>query len=126
MMMLLWMVMEKMTGLHDEKIDQHEAISGLVAIPALVIYVLALLNKRRKYYHGVMSYKQGFTAGLIITLIVTAFTPLTQYITTEIISPEYFANITRYTVSTGQMNQQQAEEYFNLKTILCSLPSLLL
>lgn len=117
-MMLLWMVMERVAGLHGENIDKHAIVSNFVAIPAITNYVLALLDKRRKDYNGVMSYKQGFFTGLYITLFVTALTPLTQYVTSTIISPDYFANVTRYSVSNGWMKQEEAEAYFNLKSYI--------
>src|SRR3546814_14263979 len=56
----VWMFMEKLIGLHDQYIKQHEIITNLFAIPAIAIYAFALLNKRKKFYNGVMTYKQGF------------------------------------------------------------------
>lgn len=87
-MMLLWMVMERLAGFHDTHIDKHAIVTNLIAIPAIAIYVLALLDKRKNFYGGYMSYKQGFISGLIITLIVTLFTPLIQFVTSTIISPD--------------------------------------
>ena len=113
-MMLLWMLMEKLTGLHDVNIDMHPIVTNLVAIPAILIYVLALLDKRKKYYGGSMTYLQGFTTGVIMTVIITLFTPLIQYITSVYITPDYFTNVIAYTVEKGEMTQEEAEEYFNL------------
>jgi len=117
-MMLLWMVLERLAGLHDVHIDKHESYTNFVAIPAILVYVLALLNKRRVYYGGSMSYVQGVISGLIITLIVTLFTPLTQYITSAVITPEYFNNVIKYAVEQGKMTQPEAEGYFNLKNYI--------
>lgn len=117
-MMLLWMVMEKLLGFHDTHIDNHAIVTNLIAIPAIAIYVFALLDKRKNFYDGYMSYKQGFITGLMITLIVTLFTPLIQYITSTIITPDYFTNIIEYTVSEGLMEREAAEDYFNLKSYM--------
>jgi len=117
-MMLLWMVLERLAGLHDEHIDKHMIYTNFVAIPAIVVYVLALLDKRKNFYNGVMSYKEGFISGLIISLIVTIFSPFTQYITSTIITPEYFANVIKFTVSEGEMSQVDAENYFNLQSYI--------
>lgn len=65
-----------------------------------------------------MTYMQGFIAGLIITLVVVILSPLSQYITSTYITPEYFKNVIDYSVSSGQMEQQAAEEYFNLKSYM--------
>lgn len=116
--MLLWMLMERLTGLHDEHIDKHAIYTNFVAIPAIIIYVLALLDKRKKDYNGSMNYKQGFITGLIITVIVTIFSPLTQYITSEVISPEYFENAIKNAVENNLSTQEEAENYFNLKSYL--------
>lgn len=112
-MMTLWMVMEKLTGLHDRHIDKHSTITYLVAIPSILIYVLALLDKRRNFYAGYMTYQQGFVTGLLMTVIITVFTPLLQYVTTRYISPDYFANITRYSVEQKLLTPGEAASMFN-------------
>ena len=118
LMSLLWMIVEKISGLHGEHIDKQMIYTNFMAIPAIAIYVFALLDKRKNYYHGFMTYKQGFITGLIITAIVTVLSPLTQYLTSAVITPEYFPNIIRYSVANGNMTQQEAEEYFNLKSYI--------
>lgn len=115
LMGLLWMFIEKLVGLHDTYIDKHATYTNLVAIPAIALYVLALLEKRRKYYNGFMTYKQGFVTGLIITVFVTVLSPIAQYITSTFITPEYFANAISYSVRSGQMAQAEAETYFTLQ-----------
>ena len=115
LMGIVWMGLERMAGLHSTHIDKHPIYTNLVAIPAIAIYVFALLEKRRNFYNGFMSYKQGFITGLIITVFVAALSPLTQYITSTIISPEYFPNVIKYVVTNGQMTLVEAENYFNLK-----------
>lgn len=116
---LLWILLEKWTGLHDEYIHLHPSISMLFGLIAIFIYILALIDKRKYFYDGRMTYKKGFVSGLIITLIVTAFTPLTQWITSEVISPDYFTNIIQYSVETEKYDTvEEAEAYFNLKNYM--------
>ena len=115
---LIWMVFEKTMGWHDVHIDKHATYSMFIAPIAIAIYVFALLDKKRNFYGGKMSYKQGFVAGLLITLVVVVLSPLSQYITSTYITPDYFTNVIEYSVSTGQMDQQAAEDYFNLKNYL--------
>ncbi len=81
---LAWMAIEKALGWHDEKIADHATLTNIFAVPAIAIYVFAMLDKRKNYYHGRMTYKKAFLAGLIITLIVALFSPLTQYITSTL------------------------------------------
>ncbi len=117
-MQLLWMLMESLTGLHAEHIDKHATYSNFIAIPAILVYVFALLDKRKNDLGGTMTYKQGFISGLIITLVVTILSPLTQTITSLYIVPEFFGNMINYTVEQGKMTREAAENYFNLKSYI--------
>lgn len=116
-MMLLWMVGEKLSGLHDVHLDQHPIFTNFVAIPAIIIYVLALLEKRKKN-GGTLSYKEAFISGAILTAMVTLLTPLTQYLTSTFITPDYFKNVIAHTVEKELMSQEAAEAYFNLKSYI--------
>ena len=116
---LLWMLFERLIGLHDTHIDMHQYITMLYSIVAISLYVFALLDKRKNFYDGVMSYKQGFMAGLVITIIVTLFSPLTQWIISNIITPDYFNNIIQYSLEQGYFqNIADAEAQFNLKSYI--------
>lgn len=117
--MLVWMVLEKLVGLHDTHIDKHMYMTNLFAIPAILIFVLALRAKKTKDYNGQMSYKQGFISGLIITMIVTVLSPLTQWIVSTIITPEYFPNVIAHSLETGYYSSiEEAEAYFNLNNYM--------
>jgi hypothetical protein len=118
LMSLVWILFESLTGLHDTHIDKHPVYTNLFAIPAIIIYVLALIDKRKNFYQGVMTYKQGFVAGLIITLIITLLSPVVQIISLTIIAPDYFRNVIEYSVSEGMMNREEAENYFNLTSYI--------
>ena len=117
-MMLAWMFLEKSLGYHDEKIADHPFFTNFVAIPSIAIYIFALLDKKQNFYYGLMSYKQGFISGLIISVIVAILSPLSQYITTEFITPDYFSNVINYAVEQGEMTRDEAEGYFNLKSYI--------
>ncbi len=118
LMMLLWMALERLAGLHDKNIEYHYIVTNFVAIPAIAVYVLALLDKRKNYFEGKMTYKQGFLTGLIMTLFVTALSPLTQIFTVSVITPEYFPNMIEYTVEEGKMTREAAGANFNLNSYL--------
>lgn len=115
---LMWMFLERLTGLHSTHIDKHATYTNLFAIPAILVYLLALREKRENAYSGSMTWKQGFVSGLIITAVTTVLSPLSVVITAEIISPEYFPNVIEYVVSTGKMSREAAEGYFNLKSYI--------
>lgn len=111
---LLWMYFEKAMGWHGEHIEQHPIYTNLFGIVAIVIYVLALRDKRENFYNGIMGWKQGFLSGSILSLIIAAISPLAQYVVHTYISPNYFENIVAYTVKKGIMKVEQAENYFML------------
>lgn len=114
LMSLVWMVLEKLSGLHDKYIDYHMYLTNLFAIPAIVMMVLALRNKKKSFYNGEMSYKQGFMSGLALSLIIAVLSPLTQWITSYVISPEYFPNVIKRSVELGYFRTaEEAAANFN-------------
>ena len=112
------MVLEKLVGLYGPHIDKHAIYTNFFAIVAISIFVFALRDKRKNFYGGRMTWKQGFISGLIISLIVTLFSPISQIIINKLISPEYFPNMIAYTVENGLKTQEEAEAYFNLQSYI--------
>jgi len=111
---LLWMVLERALGWHDTHIDKHATLTNLFAIPAIVLVVFALLDKRKNYYDGQMTWKQGFLTGLGMTVVIVVLTPLSMWITNSMITPHYFENIIAHSIETGKLTQLQAEKYFSM------------
>ena len=113
-MVLLWMCLEKLCGLHGKYIDYHLYLTNLFAIPAIWIMVLALKDKKKNYYNGQISYKQGVISGLILSILISLISPATQWITSYIISPEYFPNVIKRSVELGYFKTVvEAEANFN-------------
>jgi hypothetical protein len=118
LMGLSWMILEKLVGLHSTHIDKHAIYTNLVAIPAILIYYLALRDKRDNFYDGYMSYGKGFFAGSIMTLFIAILSPFSQYITFTFIAPEYFSNKTDFVVDKGIMSREAAEILYNLNSTI--------
>ena len=113
---LLWMVLEKLTGLHGKYIDYHLYLTNLFAIPAIIVMVMALKDKKKNFYNGQMSYKQGLISGTILSIIIAVLSPLTQWITSYIITPEYFPNVIKRSVEIGYYaSTEEAQANFNYK-----------
>lgn len=116
---LVWAIMERAVGLHDEHIDKQQYLTTLFAIPAILIYVLALKDKRKNYYDGEMTYGQGFLSGLVITVIVALFSAPAQWIISALITPNYFNNVIEYSVKTGYYETREAAKAnFNLSNYI--------
>jgi hypothetical protein len=111
---LIWMFLEKSLGYHDVYLEKQANFTLWYAPIAIGLYVLAIRNKKINFYRGKINFTQGFISGLIMTLVILILTPLSQYISHEFISPEYFPNIIRMTVERGQMTQSEAEAHFTL------------
>ena len=118
LVMLLWLWLEQLVGLHGPYIAHHATYTNFFAILAILTYVLALRQKKWRDYNGVMSWKQGIAAGLLITLVVVLLSPLCQWLFHSFISPEYFANVQAYAVSQQMMSADEAAAYFNLSSYI--------
>lgn len=116
---LIWMLLEKLIGLHSLHIDKHMYLTNLFAIPAIIVMVLALKDKKKDFYSGQMTYKQGLISGIILSVFIALLSPLSQWITSNIITPEYFPNVIAYSLEIGQYKSiEEAEAYFNLKNYM--------
>lgn len=115
---LAWMFLEKSVGLHDQYIEKHPIYTNLFAIVAVTVYYLAIRDKKKNFFNNQMNWKQGFITGLILTIFVTILSPVAQYITSTIITPDYFKNIITFAVEHKKMTQEAAEMYFNLKSYI--------
>jgi hypothetical protein len=115
---LLWMFLEKKLGWHDALIAKQPVYSMLFAIIAILIFVIALKDKKTNYYNSNMDWKQGFISGCIVSLVVAILSPLSQYITVEFISPNYFQNAINNAVLNNKMKLEDAKAFFNLNSYI--------
>lgn len=113
-MVLVWMLLEKLSGLHGKYIDYHLYLTNLFAIPAIWIMVLALKDKKRNNYNSHITYVQGLLSGIILSVFIAILSPLTQWITSYVITPEYFPNVIKRSVELGYFSSiEQAADHFN-------------
>lgn len=112
--LLIWMLIERLSGLHSTHINLQQYLTMLFMVPAILVYVFALKDKKKNFYNDQMSFVQGFVSGMIISAIVTVFSPLTQWVVSFVITPEYFPNVIEYSVKTGYYKTlEEAQAYFN-------------
>lgn len=112
--LLVWMLLEKTLGWHDEKIADHYWLTFFFIPFAFLMFILALREKRRRYYNNQMTWLQGFKTGFLISIFVALLSPLAQFITHNYITPEYFNNVIEYSVTNDLMTLKKANAYFNL------------
>lgn len=111
---LLWVALERALGWHDELIHKHAVYTNLFAVVAIALYVFALLDKRHRDHGGYMTWKQGFVSGLLISVGVAVLSPLAQYITHTVVTPDYFGNARAFAMTAGHTDAEAAARHFNL------------
>ncbi len=114
---LLWLTLEYVVGLQSRFIAWHPILTKLVAIPSVIVMVLAILEKRRML-GGTISFKQAFLCGLGVSLVVAVLSPITQFIFHRLINPGYFENAIRYGVEQGKTTLAEAQAFFNLQSYM--------
>ncbi|AFL81672.1 hypothetical protein Aeqsu_2212 [Aequorivita sublithincola DSM 14238] len=115
---LCWMLLEKTLGWHEEQIANHQWLTLLFVPFAILLYLSEMREKRRRVYGGKMTWLQGFTSGVILTIFITLLSPLAQYVTHNYITPEYFNNVIEYSVTNDLMTRNKANEFFNINSYM--------
>lgn len=115
---LLWLWLEKLSGLHSTRIALHPLYTNLVILPTIAVYVLAIKEKRDTSFNGKMDLMQGFVSGMTMSIFTALLVPVTQSIGSLLISPEFFPKIIDYVVETGRMSSEAAADFFNLKSYI--------
>jgi hypothetical protein len=116
--MILWMLAEKLLGLHDEHIAQQEFYANFFGFVAIGIYLLALYDKRKNYHNGFMNWKEGFKSGAIITAGIVILSPLVQFLINEYIAPDYFLNSAELKIANGEMAREEAQSFYSYKNYI--------
>jgi hypothetical protein len=117
-MTLAWMLLEKTLGWHDENLANHFWTTLLFLPFAVFMFLLALREKRRRFYKGVINWRQVFFSGVLLSIFIAILSPLVQYITHNYITPEYFVNVIDYSVTNKVMTIETANTYFNIKSYM--------
>ena len=116
--LLCWMLLEKTLGWHDEKIALRQWLTLLFAPFAILLYLSAVREKRRRVYGGKMTWLQAFISGVILTVFIALLSPLTQFITYNFITPQYFNDVVESSVTNELMTRTKANEYLNINSYI--------
>lgn len=115
---LVWMIIEKSTGLHDQYISKQAIYTNLFGIVAILVYFLALRDKKKNYFSGQMDFKQGFISGMVLSFVIAMLSPIVQYVTFTYITPHFFETIKAYAIAHKIQTPEQADTFFNLKSYI--------
>jgi hypothetical protein len=115
--LLMWVSMERLVGLHDQYIHLHYIFTNFFMLAAVAVFSFAFRAKKKEL-GGEMTYKQAFISGVIISLFVMLITPFSQYIVSTIITPHYFENIIKHSVDKKLLTPEKAADSFSLKNYM--------
>ena len=115
---LIWMIVEKSTGLHDVHIDRYFIYSNLFALVVAGIYFFALRDKKKNFYNNTIDWKQGFISGIILSFFIALFSPFVQYVSFVYISPKYFEHFIAHAVANKSLTLEQAKAYYSINSYI--------
>jgi hypothetical protein len=111
--MLAWIAFERLLGFHDELIAYQAAFSPLFALIAILVYVLAMRQRRLKP-DAAPGWFPAFAFGMRMAVVVAVLSPAVQWLIHTVVSPDYFATIQAYAVAENVMTEAAAAAQFNL------------
>lgn len=114
---LVWIFTEKTAGLHGPLIAKQPLLSYLFAPIAIAMYVMALREKKHKGFSGRLTWKQGVVSGLYLSAFIAILSPIVQYISFTVISPEFLPNMIAYVTDKNLMTPAQAQVMYSLNTL---------
>lgn len=124
LLMLLWLALEFLVGLHDTFIAYHPYITMLALIIPVVCARLAVKEKTEEL-NGRINFKQAFTTGAIVAALAAVFSLPVQVVFHLLINPDFFDNMIASAVKRAELNHldvaaasADATAYFNLQSYL--------
>lgn len=115
---LFWVVLEKLFGWHDVAIEKELFGTYFFAIPSVLIYWLALCDKKNNFFNKNITWQQGMVTGVYLSFFIALFSPIVQLLSYKFVSPEFFQNMIRYVVLDKKMTEVAAAAYFCLNSYI--------
>jgi hypothetical protein len=108
---------EKYLGYHDTNVSSQPIFSFWLMVPQALIYIVAIRQKRERYYGGEITWQKAFISGVVLSAIIAGLSPAAVYLMTEFISPEFMSNIVEVRAEQG-VPREGLEQIYNLNTML--------
>lgn len=112
--LLCWILFEKTMEWDTEGFEDFWWLTLLFAPFAILMYLLALREKRRRVFGGEMTWLQGFTSGLIISVFVALLSPLTEYVAYNFFTPGNFNTVSESSVTNNLMSRTKINDLLNI------------
>ncbi len=107
---LIWMFIGKAAGLQTDlqKVRFEVLHEMLFSFLLFIFYWLGIYQKKKEYYHNIITWQQAFFTGLVMCILISMFFPIVQFITYNQISPDFMENLKQALVLDGRMNEEEA------------------
>ena len=115
---LFWVVLEKLLGWHDVAIEKELFGTYFFAIPFVLIYLLAIRDKKINFFNKTMTWQQGMVTGVYLSFFIALLSPVVQLLSYKFVSPEFFQNMIAYVVLHKKMTDVAAAAYFCLNSYI--------
>jgi hypothetical protein len=115
---IVWMILEKTLGWHDAQIGRQLIYTNLFGFVAVTIYILALLEKKKQFFKGDITWKQGFLSGTVLSVVIAILSPMVNAVIYTYITPRFFDAMISYRVAHKFQTLTQAQAYFNLHSYI--------
>jgi len=124
LLMLLWLAVEFMIGLHDSYIQYHPYVTLLAIFIPIICSRMAIMEKT-EMLNGKISFKQAFTTGFLIAFFAAVLAIPSQVIFHKLINPDFFDSMIAYAGKRAEgLNMdrakavEEAKMYFNLTSYI--------
>jgi len=114
---IAWVYFEKYLGYHGTNVSSQPIFSFWLMVPQALIYIVAIRQKRERYYGGEITWQKAFISGVVLSAIIAGLSPAAVYLMTEFISPEFMSNIVEVRAEQG-VPREGLEQIYNLNTML--------
>lgn len=101
-------------GWNNDSVEDFWWLTLLFSPFAILLYLLALREKRRRVYDRKITWLQGFISGLLISLFVALLSPLTEYVAYNFFTPDNFNTIAESSVTNELMNKSKMNDVLNI------------
>lgn len=112
---ILWFALEKMLGWHEKTMQYYLLFSSAFAIVAILTYVIALKTRKRSL-GNIISWRQTVVYGLVLSSVIALLSPIVQFISLKIISPDFLQNSIDTAVAKG-MQPDLAQTFYGFKSV---------
>jgi len=114
---IAWVYLEKFLGYHDAKVSSQAIFSFWLMIPQALIYIVAIRQKREKYYGGEITWQKAFISGVVLSAVIAGLSPAAIYLMVEFISPDFLSNIVEVRAEQG-IPREGLVQIYNLNNMV--------